>query len=102
MGYCSLVPPTPKTASLVLAFRWQSTTTRSQLSTSFRIHPPPSGLSSGLLVERIDGTLTVGKILKECTDLLRGAAGTKIKLELIDTDHSKTNTVELIREEIKQ
>lgn len=61
-----------------------------------------AGLSSGLLIQRIDDTLTAGKTLKECTDLLRGAVGTKIKLELIDTDHSKTNTVELIRAEIKQ
>jgi carboxyl-terminal processing protease len=61
-----------------------------------------AGLSSSLLVQRIDGTVTAGKTLKERTDLLRGAVGTKVKLELIDADHSKTDIVELSRAEIKQ
>jgi carboxyl-terminal processing protease len=59
-----------------------------------------AGLSSGLVVQKIDGTVTDGKHLKNYVDMLRGAAGTKVKLELVDTANSKTNTVELIRERI--
>jgi predicted metalloprotease with PDZ domain len=60
-----------------------------------------AGLSAGLVVQKIDGTVADGKHLKECVDMLRGAVGTKVKLELIDTAHSKTNRVELVRAEIK-
>lgn len=59
-----------------------------------------AGLSPGLVVRKIDGTPTGSKLLKDCVDMLRGAVGTKVKLELIDTARSKTNTVELIRERI--
>ena len=59
-----------------------------------------AGLSSGLVVHQIDGIATEGRYLKDCVDMLRGAAGTKVKLVLIDTANSKTNTVELTRERI--
>jgi len=52
------------------------------------------------VVDKIDGTSTEGKLLKDCVDLLRGPVGTKVKLELIDIVNSKTNTVELTRERI--
>ncbi|MGZ5543525.1 MAG: CPBP family glutamic-type intramembrane protease [Limisphaerales bacterium] len=54
-------------------------------------------LSSGLVIQQIDGTITDGKSLKDCADLIRGAAGSKVKLELVDTNNLKTNTVELTR-----
>jgi carboxyl-terminal processing protease len=62
-------------------------------------HTPASkaGLVPGLVVRKIDGTTTDGKLLKECVDMVRGAVGTKVKLELVDTANSKTNTVELTR-----
>jgi C-terminal processing protease CtpA/Prc len=59
-----------------------------------------AGLVPGLVVQKIDGTTTDGKLLKECVDMLRGAVGTKVKLELVDTTNSKTNTVELTRKRI--
>jgi len=65
-------------------------------------HTPASkaGLVPGLVVRKIDGTATDGKLLKECVDMLRGGVGTKVKLELVDTANSKTNTVKLTRERI--
>jgi C-terminal processing protease CtpA/Prc len=65
-------------------------------------HTPASkaGLAPGLVVRKIDGTATDGKLLKECVDMLRGGVGTKIKLELVDIENGKTNTVELTRERI--
>jgi hypothetical protein len=60
-----------------------------------------AGLSEGLLIQRIDGTETAGKDLKECAAMLRGQAGTKVKLELVDTAQNKTTAVELVREELK-
>ena len=38
--------------------------------------------------------------LRGCVEHLRGAAGTKVRLELLDAPHNKTNTVELTRERI--
>jgi len=59
-----------------------------------------AGLSAGLVVQKIDGTATEGVLLKGCVEMLRGAVGTKVKLELVDTTNSTTNTVELTRERI--
>jgi len=36
------------------------------------------------VVDKIDGTSTEGKLLKDCVDMLRGPVGTKVKLELVD------------------
>src|SRR5579859_6131873 len=43
-----------------------------------------AGLSEGLVVDKIDGTATDGKPLKDCVDMLRGPVGTKVKLELVE------------------
>ena len=59
------------------------------------------GLSEGLVIQKIGDAETVGKSLKECVDLIRGKVGTKVKLELVDTTHSKTNEVVVTRAEIK-
>ena len=59
-----------------------------------------AGLAPGLVVQKIDGTVTDGKHLKDYVEMLRGAVGTKVKLELVHTASSKTNTVELVRERI--
>jgi len=66
-------------------------------------HTPASqaGLFPGLMVQKIDGTVTDGKHLKACVDKLRGGEGTKVKLELVDPAKGKTNTVELTRARIK-
>ena len=65
-------------------------------------HTPASqaGLVPGLVVREIDGTPTEGKRLKECVDMVRGAVGTKVRLELVDIENGKTNTVELTRERV--
>ena len=60
-----------------------------------------AGLSVGLIVPKIDGTPTDDTHLKDWVEKLRGDAGTKVKLELVDAANGKTNTVELIREQIK-
>jgi CubicO group peptidase (beta-lactamase class C family) len=59
-----------------------------------------AGLSTGLIVKRIDETPLAGKDLLECVGLIRGTAGTKVRLELVDTNHNETNTIELIRRRI--
>ena len=43
-----------------------------------------AGLSGGLVIQKIDGAATDGKSMKECADLMRGPAGNKVKLELVD------------------
>ena len=60
-----------------------------------------AGVSAGLIVQKIDGIVARDGHLKDCVDMLRGAVGTKVKLELVDTTQGKTNAVELTREEIK-
>ena len=57
-----------------------------------------AGLSSGFLIQKIDGAATTGKSAEQCGDLIHGRVGTKVKLEVIDTAHSTTNAVELVRE----
>ena len=59
-----------------------------------------AGLSRGLIVQKIDGVATDGKHLKDWVERLRGAVGTKVKLELVDTAKGMTNKVELTREKI--
>lgn len=60
-----------------------------------------AGLSRGLVIQKIDGTSTDGKSLKDCAALGHGLAGSKVKYELVDLTEDKTNTVELIREGIQ-
>jgi len=59
-----------------------------------------AGLSPGLRLQKIDGTVTDGKHLKEYVDMLRGPAGMTVRLELVDAARNKTNTLDLIRERI--
>jgi carboxyl-terminal processing protease len=60
-----------------------------------------AGLTSGLVIQKIDGVATAGKSLQDCVAMIRGAVDTTVKLELVDTDHHKTNSVDLTRAEIK-
>jgi serine-type D-Ala-D-Ala carboxypeptidase/endopeptidase len=59
-----------------------------------------AGLSSGLIVKKIDETPVAGKDLLECVGLIRGAAGTQVRLELVNPSRAETNTVDLIRRKI--
>jgi serine-type D-Ala-D-Ala carboxypeptidase/endopeptidase len=52
-------------------------------------------LQSGLVVQSINGRTTKGKSLTECHDLIRGPAGTKMRLELVDPQSNHKTTVEL-------
>ncbi|HSU57428.1 MAG TPA: serine hydrolase [Candidatus Dormibacteraeota bacterium] len=67
--------------------------------TSILAHSPASqaGLLAGVIIDRIDGIPTASKSLVECVTLIRGQAGTKVRLELITGDGSKTNTMEITR-----
>ena len=60
-----------------------------------------SGLSPGLVVQRIDGVATTHKSLTECVGRIRGKPGTKIRLELFDPKQNATNLVELTRRRIQ-
>ena len=60
-----------------------------------------AGLIPSLLVQKIDEVVTAGKSVKDCTKMIRGMIGTTVRLELIDTIKCETNTVKLIREEVK-
>ncbi len=58
-----------------------------------------AGLASGLIVLRIDGVSTAGKSQTLCANLIRGKAGTKVRLELMNPKRNETNTVELTRQQ---
>jgi carboxyl-terminal processing protease len=60
-----------------------------------------SGLSRGLVVQRIDDVATTDKSLTECLGRVRGNPGTKIRLELFDPKQNATNLVELTRRRIQ-
>ena len=57
-------------------------------------------LRKGLFVRSIDDTPTKGKQLSECVEVLRGAPGTGVKLEILDPGENQSRMVELTREEI--
>jgi hypothetical protein len=60
-----------------------------------------AGLSSGLIIEKVDGVSTEGKTLGEALNLLHGAIGTKVQLELINPDTKAATAVELTRQKIQ-
>ncbi len=60
-----------------------------------------SGLSPGLVVQRIDDVATTDKSLTECLGRIRGKPGTRIRLELFDPKQNATNLVELTRRRIQ-
>jgi C-terminal processing protease CtpA/Prc len=57
-----------------------------------------AGLSAGLIIQKIDGIPTTTRSLAECVNLIRGKAGTTVRLELINPEGHTTNTVELTRQ----
>jgi D-alanyl-D-alanine-carboxypeptidase/D-alanyl-D-alanine-endopeptidase len=57
-----------------------------------------AGVASGLIVQKIDDTQTVGLSLNECVKLLTGPAGSKVRLALVDPKNSEPKTVELTRQ----
>lgn len=59
-----------------------------------------AGLPEGLLIQTIDGQPTASKTLMECVRLIRGKPGTKVRLELITPDGTRTNTLEITRAKV--
>ncbi len=61
-----------------------------------------AGLSAGLILQKVDGIPTAGKSIDLCACYIRGKAGTKVRLELVNPERNETNTVELIRQKFTQ
>jgi D-alanyl-D-alanine-carboxypeptidase/D-alanyl-D-alanine-endopeptidase len=60
-----------------------------------------AGLPTGRIVQKIDDISTASKTLAECVNLIRGTAGTKVRLELVTPDRSTTNTMEITRAKVQ-
>ena len=60
-----------------------------------------AGLSPGLEVLRIDHYSVSPHNLAECVDRMRGAVGTKVRLELFARERHETNVLELTRQQIQ-
>jgi carboxyl-terminal processing protease len=60
-----------------------------------------AGVANGVIVSRIDNRPTEGMKLRECIDLIRGAVGTKVRLELVTPTTHETNQIELTRQIIR-
>ena len=58
-------------------------------------------LSTGLIVSKVDDIPTAGMRLEECVSLIRGAAGTTVRIELTDPADGKTTHVTLTREKLE-
>ncbi len=56
------------------------------------------GLSAGLLILRVNGSSTEGKTPAECMGLMKGPAGTKVRLEVMDAESKATRTVEITKQ----
>ena len=60
-----------------------------------------AGLTSGVIISKVDDESLAGKRLADCANLIRGPVGTRVKLELVTPDRSQTNTVELTRRKLQ-
>ena len=56
-----------------------------------------AGLSAGLVIQKVEDVPTAGKSLTECQHLLGANGRTNVRLELVNTETSSTNTVEVTR-----
>lgn len=59
-----------------------------------------AGIQAGWVLLSINGTNAAGRSLSECVSLVRGEEGTRVRLELVDPAHGRTNKVTLTREKI--
>jgi carboxyl-terminal processing protease len=55
----------------------------------------------GSVIMKIDGKTTAGMQVEECSQMIRGPIGSKVKLEIFDPVNNMTHTIELIRDTIK-
>ena len=60
-----------------------------------------AGLAGNFLIRKIDAIVTDGMKLQECVELIRGPAGSRVRLELFDLDANEPRTVELTRRKIQ-
>ena len=60
-----------------------------------------AGLTSGVIISKVDDESLAGKRLADCANLIRGPVGSRVKLELVTPDRSQTNTVELTRRKLQ-
>jgi CubicO group peptidase (beta-lactamase class C family) len=56
-----------------------------------------AGIASGLLLQKINGTSVEGKSIQECFAMMRGPAGTKVRLEVSDAERKETKDYELTK-----
>ena len=56
-----------------------------------------AGIQVGWILLSVNGTNMAGRSLSECVTLVRGDEGTKVRLELADPSHGRTNKVVLTR-----
>jgi D-alanyl-D-alanine-carboxypeptidase/D-alanyl-D-alanine-endopeptidase len=56
-----------------------------------------AGLTAGEIIATIDDVATLGKDLTACVKLLRGPAGTRVRLDILTPERSEARTVELTR-----
>jgi CubicO group peptidase (beta-lactamase class C family) len=74
-----------------VALSFDETAQQARISTVFRKSPAAeAGLTSGLLIRKINGTAVDGKRSNECFDLMRGPAGTNIRLDVVDSNGKET------------
>jgi len=59
-----------------------------------------AGIQAGCFLLSINGTNTAGRSLSECVNLVRGEEGTRVRLEVADLTHGRTNKVVLTRVKI--
>lgn len=57
-----------------------------------------AGLTSGLVIQEINGVPVKGKSVQECIGLMGGEAGTKVRFEIFDPESKETKAVELTRQ----
>jgi len=84
------------------ALKWDQESGAPQIANVLPNSPAlQAGLSAGLIIHKIDAIATKGMRLEECVSLIRGPAGTKVRLEVIDPEQNETNTVELTRQRLQ-
>ena len=59
-----------------------------------------AGLSEGLIIQKIDNVPIGTNSLAQCVNLIRGKAGTTVRLQVIDPKLNATNDVDLTRQKI--
>jgi C-terminal processing protease CtpA/Prc len=57
-------------------------------------------LTAGLILGKINDVSTAGKSLEQCLVLLRGEAGTQLRLDLVNPQGLQTSKVELTRRKL--